>query len=203
MNEFREPHLNYDQGRDPLERLVEAFVELSVPDGPDAAVQRRLAATLAGVASCNTVAALAPATISQRNGAARWWVGALARQSMALAAGILVLVAAALLVTSRRQGAPGPAAPGSGDLVGAPTPNEDVARNDATDILDPYLRSDGSKRDFVAVLSVVLKERQELSKSPRWQKAQAQLSYALEKPEVIGLGVGLLGTLPLASYGRF
>jgi hypothetical protein len=156
-----------------------------------------------GAASFNTASTLAPEVIRQHHGSARWWAGTLARQFMTLAAGVAVLVAAALWATSRRQGVPEQAARGGGDQVVAPTASEDLVHNDATAILDRVLHTDGATPDVMAMISTVVKEQRELSKSPRWQKAQAQLSLALEKPEVIGFGVGLLGTLPLASYGRF
>jgi len=203
MNEFREPHLNFDNGRDPLERLVEAFVGLSAPEGPDAAVQQRLIARLSGAASAGAMSTLASDIIPQRHSSARWWVGALARQSMTLAAGVAVLVAAALWATSRRQGVPEQVARGGGGQIVATTANEDLVHNDVTAFLDRVLQSRGATPDILAMVSAMVKEQRELSKSPRWQKAQARLSLALEKPEVIGFGVGLLGTLPLASYGRF
>jgi hypothetical protein len=207
MNEFREPHLNFDNGRDPLERLVEAFVGLSAPEGPEAGVQQRLiarlsGATSSGAASASSASTLAPEMTRRPRGSARWWVGTLARQFMTLAAGVAVLVAAALWATSRRQGVPEQAA-GGGDLAAAPTANQDLVHNDATAFLDRVLQSRGATPDVLAMLSAMMKEQRELAKSPRWQKAQAQLSLALEKPEVIGIGVGLLGTLPVASYGRF
>lgn len=207
MNEFHEPHLTFDNGRDPLERLVEAFAGLSAPEGPDAAVQQRLLARLAvaeaaGSASPSMAPTLASATVLQGESASRRRVRVIARQFMTLAASVAVLVAAAWWATARRPGVPVQAALGGAQVM-APTANEELVHNDATAILDRVLHTDGVTPDVIAMISTVVKEQREFSKSPRWQKAQARLSLALERPEVIGLGVGLLGTLPVASYGRF
>jgi hypothetical protein len=53
------------------------------------------------------------------------------------------------------------------------------------------------------MLADYLKDHPDLAKSKSWQFAQDRLSYALEQPEVLGVGMGLLGTLPWASYARF
>ncbi len=207
MNEFHEPHPLSPGSRDPLERLVEAFVELSVPEGPDAAIQRNLVATLRA-APIELAAAPRRAVVE-----ASWWVR-YGRQALALAAGVLMLVTATLLVALRRDDGVG-SPTGSGEQIASDEgQSSEAIRDELIDLLDYHINSsDGhshsnggrasANSDFFAIFNAVLKQQSDLSKSDGWRRAQQRLALALEQPEVIGVGVGLLGTLPWATHGRF
>jgi hypothetical protein len=201
MNDLHEPHFAHEPGREPLDRLVEAFVDLSVPEGPDQAIQLRLVATL-------TSASMQHERASQfgdhSTEAKRWRLGARVGSYAALAAALVGIVATTLFFASRREETAGPIAPVN-DLA-----LHDVAPESSTSLrerllaaIDEQLRERGSdalvRPDWTPLLDAVIKD----SKTASWRRTQQRLAGALEQPEVIGVGVGLLGTLPWASYGRF
>jgi hypothetical protein len=212
MNKFREP-LN-PPGSDPLERLVEAFVELSVPEGPDAATQRRL------IAALNDNSSPAPRSITLRpaeepTSRVRRWSRTALQQTLGLAVAMAAVVMAALYLTPSQSDAP---ADKGGSQIASSQPDAGPADNDAIDtpaeredyvriLLERYLaRNDGklpTREAFNDFVTKVLEDNPELARSKSWQVAQQRLTSALEQPEVIGLGVGLLGTLPWTTYGRF
>jgi hypothetical protein len=188
MNHYREPVDPH--APDPLDRLVEAFVELSVPEGPDAAIQRSLVARL----TSGTIELAPPAPVERTPGSSianRW---SFVLQTLATAA-VVAVAATAIFTMLRRDSQPEPSAPGAQELVAVPTPASDgsIAAAAAGDDLE----------DLAALVSKVLKRRSELAKSESWRQAHARLSSALDRPEVIGLGFGLLGTFPWANYARF
>ncbi len=213
MNEFREPQ--NPAHSDPLERLVEAFVELSVPEGPDAATQRRLIATLTATSSPGVRTITLPPAEASASRVRRWSRTAL-QQTIGLAVAMAAVVMAAVYLTPSQNDGPrgGTAAPtiaqapeggDARDTIALDTPTEREAF--AGRLLERYLAAHDGKlpsreafKDFVAQ---VLKDNPDLAHSKSWQVAQQRLSSALEQPEVIGLGVGLLGTLPWTTYGRF
>jgi hypothetical protein len=200
MNEFHEPHAVRPAGRDPLDRLVEAFVELSVPEGPDAGVQLRLVASLA--APPVELAAQSALQIAERSR-----LSVYLRYAMAAAAGVLVCLTAVLLVKFRRGGIDDVAVPGDSQVAVERAPAA-VGSDDLRGMIDDYLRTAPDRSALraelpAAMIKAILRERSELSKSDGWRRAQERLSVALERPELIGVGVGLLGTLPIATHARF
>jgi hypothetical protein len=69
--------------------------------------------------------------------------------------------------------------------------------------LEKYQAAHGGKLPDQEMLAELLRDHPELAQSEAWQFAQARLTYALEQPKVLTLGVGILGTLPWTTYGRF
>jgi hypothetical protein len=190
MNNYRETaDPNFDApGRDPLERLVEAFVELSVPEGPDAAVQRSLVARLtSGTIELAPPAAMERTSYSSRT--ARW---SFVLQTLATAA-VIAVAATAIFTMLRRDPQPEPSAPGPQELVADPIPSADAS----------VATTDENLENLAAWLSKEIKRRSELAKSDSWRQAHQRVSSALDRPEVLGLGFGLLGTFPWANYARF
>jgi hypothetical protein len=191
MNNYREvADPNFDApGRDPLERLVEAFVELSVPEGPDAAVQRSLVARL----TSGTIELAPPPAATERTSyasrTARW---SFVLQTLATAA-VIAVAATAIFTMLRRDPQPEPSAPGAQDIVEVPMPSPDAS-----------VAAPGEDLENIAAwVSKALKRQSELAKSDSWRQAHERVSSALDRPEVLGLGFGLLGTFPWASYARF
>ncbi|HYO26513.1 MAG TPA: hypothetical protein VEQ85_16350 [Lacipirellulaceae bacterium] len=237
MKEFE--HLPSHVEGDPLAPIVDAFVELPVPAGPDAASRRRLAAamhaadqqgrsTLGGLRS--TGAADFPGALLPWRSRRRW-IPTAVRQATVLAAAIALVAVAALWSSdsgpATRVASRNSAPSGGSDVASAGTADVDSSRAGATDPRAPtpspaahsselsriverfvaeYLRTHGEMpdaRSVNAVIATVLRDNPELAGPQSWRAAQERLTYALEKPEVIGLGMGLLGTLPWTTYGRF
>lgn len=220
MNEFRDIPTP-DAPGDPLERVVDAFVGQSAPEGPDAAIQRRL------IAAMRTVDAAAERRLGDSPGSenprgartpsrTRRWLAEGARQLAAIAAGIAVVVAAALALRTPDQAvAPQVAEQSPGAAVGEATEPDAVPATGADSRLaqelarlaERYLRNhDGPPADPRAVeklLATLVRDNPEFAQSRTWKFAHDRLAAALDQPRVITLGVGILGTLPWTTYGRF
>jgi hypothetical protein len=217
MNEFRD--MLKPDANDPLERLIEAFVGQSAPEGPDESTQRRLVAALRATDAASERREAAPRTKTEPRGAGsrrRRWVFEGGRRLLALAAAILVVIGAALAWQSPQQVAEAPVretpavAVTTTDLTTPPEPTTAAERRlseDLAQLAESYLREHGGRlpdRDAVKdMLATLLREHPELATSKTWQFAHERLTYALERPQVLTLGVGLLGTLPWTAYGRF
>jgi hypothetical protein len=205
---------------DPLERLVDAFIGQSVPEGPDDAIQRRLLVAMGAADGPRRVVVGSRSDVAMSR--VRFWTRTLAQQSVGLAAAIAVVVTGAIYVANRSADRPAIAEgslerpttqinPQADPVIDArPTdvPIEATASREVARMVETYLRTHGGQRPdrqaFNAMLADYLKDHPDLAKSESWQFAQERLSYALEQPEVLGVGMGLLGTLPWAtSYGRF
>jgi hypothetical protein len=224
MNEFRHVPTPHVPG-DPLERIVEAFVGQSAPEGPDAAIQLRL------IAAMRAADAAAERSLDDSRGVEnprgtrsalrpRRWLAEGVRQFLAIAAAIAVVVAGALALRAPDQPvAPQFAEKSSGNpveeaidpSVAPPTVAQTVADRQLADelarIAEEYLRThQGRLSDPKAVeelLAAVVEKNPEFAKSRTWQFAHDRLTAALDQPRVITLGVGILGTLPWTTYGRF
>jgi hypothetical protein len=220
MNEFRH-NSTPDAPGDPLERLVEAFVGQSVTEGPDAGIQRRL------VAAMRAADAVAERSLGDSRGVenprgtrsasrTRRWLAEGARQFIAIAAGVAIVVAAALaLRTPDEAVAPQFAEQSSGNAgeeaidpeVAAVTVEDRRVADELARIAEEYLRThQGRLSDPQAVeelLATLVEKNPEFAKSRTWQFAHDRLTAALDQPRVITLGVGILGTLPWTTYGRF
>jgi hypothetical protein len=191
MNDLRDSHdPDFDSpGRDPLDRLVDAFVDLSVPVGPDASIQRSLVARLMGGAIERAPAAATATHLPGATRANRW---SFVLQTLATAA-VIAVAATAIVTTLRRNPQENPTAPAPQELVAAPASDAETSVASANEDLN----------NLAAMVSKILHRRTELTKSESWRQAHERLSSALDRPEVIGLGFGLLGTVPWASYARF
>lgn len=201
---------------DPLERLVDAFIGQSVPEGPDEATQRRLLVMMGAAHGARrvVVGSRSDAPLSR----ARLWSRTLLQQTVGIAAAIAIVVAGAVYVAN--HGEEGPVIAGAHlpeqattvepaiDVQSAQAPVEVTASREVARMVENYLRTHGGQRPdrqaFNAMLADYLKDHPDLAQNESWQFARQRLSYALEQPEVLGVGMGLLGTLPWAtSYGRF
>jgi hypothetical protein len=222
MNEFRHTPTP-DAPGDPLERLVEAFVGQSAPEGPDAAVQLRLVAAMraadaAGEGRTGEVRSLVTFDRAPREAAhasiGRRSVAQIVGPVMALAAMILVMIGLVFAARIPQQADESPTVANlnpdvvAPDPVAAPaTPAESRVAKEVGQWLDKYLAAHGGKLPdqdaYKKMLEQLLRDRPELAQSEAWQFAQARLTYALEQPKVLTLGVGILGTLPWTTYGRF
>lgn len=206
MNDFHEPHFAREPGREPLDQLVEAFADLSVPEGPDQAVQLHLVAKLTSASMQHERASQFVDPAGASKSSRPWKLAARIGSFAALAAAIMGVVATALFMSNRReQTAAGPAMDVAEKVDVAPassTSSSSVRERLLTEI-DTQLRDRGSdalrRPDLAPLIDAVMKDSQTAS----WRNAKERLAGALEQPEVIGVGVGLLGTLPWASYGRF
>jgi hypothetical protein len=216
---------------DPLERLVDAFIGQSVPEGPDDATQRRLLVAMGAADGARRV--VVGSRSNARASRLRLWSRTLLQQTIGIAAAIAVVVAGAFYVANRGDDGPaiavgvieqpttninpqGGNSQGADPALDAPStdvPVESVANQEATAsqevarMVETYLRNHGGQRPdrqaFNAMLADYLKDHPDLAKSESWQFAQDRLSYALDQPELLGVSVGLLGTLPWTSIGRF
>lgn len=220
---------------DPLDRLVEAFVDQSVPVGPETAVNRQLvaamyAASAAGASPAEGSAAgeslmPAPRPVGEgddvrRHRRGRAWLRIAVQQALALAAAIAIVLTTALLWRT----------PGEHNQAAAPPVSaNDLANDDSTesapsgideldaadsrefarllDALDAYIESPhnagSDRRALEKMLASILRENPELARSEAWRRAQERLTIALEKPQMLGMGVSILGTLSWTTYGRF
>jgi hypothetical protein len=221
MNEFR--HVpTPDAPGDPLERLVEAFVGQSAPEGPDAAIQLRLIATMRAADAAGerqlSDSRNAEAPRGKRSSSrTRRWLTEGARTFLAIAAGIAIVIGAALaLRTPDQTDVPQIARqPHSGSEVGGttkpeaapPTASDVRLAEELARIAEQYLRTHrGELADPRAVeelLTTLVQKNPEFAKSRTWKFAHDRLTAALDQPRVITLGVGILGTLPWTTYGRF
>lgn len=178
---------NFDaSGGDPLDRLIEAFVDLSVPEGPDAATKQALVAQLVG----RPTDRVSRPEGSPRRALAQTW--SFVMQTLATAALIVIAATAVIAVLRRDPVADDSAVPNPQEFVATPSSSVDAAA---------ALVASGD--DLKELLDFYMKTRTRLAQSQSWQQAHQRLSSALERPEVIGLGVGLLGAVPWASYARF
>ena len=224
MNEFR--HIpTSDAPGDPLERLVEAFVGQSAPEGPDAAIQLRLVAAMraadaAGQRQLGRAVRDEQPHSDRSSSRVRRWLREGVQQLFVIAAGIALVIGAALALR-----APQPVAPrmahlnGGGSGIDAiepePAPSI-VAEGEPADIrlaeelgriAEEYLRThDGrlpDRRTVEELLTTLVQKNPEFAKSDTWKFAHDRLTAALDQPRVLTLGVGILGTLPWTTYGRF
>ena len=188
MNDFNPTNRPVPPNRDPLERIVEAFVDLSVPEGPDAAVQLRVVAQ-ATAASLERGAERS--VVPPKHDAVHWrrWATSCAQAAAAVAGG-------------------GPRRGGRPPERGRTAPDHPGGQGGAAPAAaDRYLRAavdqEGAPPDLGAMINAVLRDQADPANAERWRRAQERLTVALDQPEVIGLGVGILGTLPWTSYARF
>jgi hypothetical protein len=220
MNEFRDIPTP-DVPGDPLERLVDAFVGQSAPEGPDPAIQRRL------IAAMRAADGAAERRLGESQGVenprgtrapsrTRRWLAEGARQFVAIAAGIAIVVAAALaLRTPDQTVAPQIAEQSNGSTMEETTEPEAAPATSAdrrlaeelARLAEQYLRThDGQPSDPRAaqqLLATLVRDNPEFANSRTWQFAHDRLAAALDQPRVLTLGVGILGTLPWTTYGRF
>jgi hypothetical protein len=209
MNEFCDPPAIEPPSSDPLERLIEAFVGQSAPDGPDQATQRRLLAAMAALDADPAPGspALQPPVLPDSS-SRELWLGVSAHQVAALAAILLVVATMAFILLLQPAKAPAPTGPSIDELmarrnsevpqVEAETPGP----QDFDRLVAEFQRNHGGRLPehhvFVSMLRQVLHDH-DLAESKSWRLAQD----ALERPQVIGMGVGLLGTVPWTTLGRF
>jgi hypothetical protein len=217
MNEVRHVPPPHAPG-DPLERLVEAFVGQSAPEGPDAAIQLRLVAAMRAADAAAERTLDDSRSVENPRGAsspsrARRWFAEGARTFVAIAAGIAIVVAAALALRTPNQAAVKQVAEQNGGIAAVEAvepdaaPSESQLAEELARLAEEYLRThDGSPADRRAVerlLATLVEKNPEFAKSRTWQFAHERLTAALDQPRVITLGVGILGTLPWTTYGRF
>ncbi|HMO86522.1 MAG TPA: hypothetical protein PKC18_16550 [Lacipirellulaceae bacterium] len=201
MNDFNPTNRPVPPNRDPLERIVEAFVDLSVPEGPDAAVQLRVVAQ-ATAASLERGAERS--VVPPKHDAVHWrrWA-----TSCAQAAAAVAVVALGWWAWSLNRGEPAQNDSSDQGVAAAAAPSAEEHRRDMLALVDRYLRAavdqEGAPPDLGAMINAVLRDQADPANAERWRRAQERLTVALDQPEVIGLGVGILGTLPWTSYARF
>jgi hypothetical protein len=200
---------------DPLERLVEAFVDQSVPVGPDAAVNRRLIDAMNAASRRDAVTPAQPSNVDEswpsageRPSRRRRLVRVFVQQAFSLAAAVAIVAGAAVLWRTPRESAQSAALPPAEALDSAEaveTNSTELAR--IFDALDAYLKMPRHQRAdrqaLEEVFAAVLRENPEFARSKSWRRAQQRLTVALEQPEVLTMGVSLLGTLSWTTYGRF
>jgi hypothetical protein len=217
MNEFRH-NVTPDAAGDPLERLIEAFVDQSVPVGPDAATQRRLIAAMRALDASNDDCLVERRADGQGSSAssapqARRWFASAVGQFVALAAAILVVVGAAFMFRTPDELATNPPVTNPDAMIAqadpavpAPTTADARIAEELAALAEALSARDGRLANPQAVqkmLAELLRDRPEMANSEAWRFAHARLTSALEQPKVLTLGVGLLGTLPWTTYGRF
>jgi hypothetical protein len=218
MYEFRNQPTP-DAAGDPLERLVEAFVDQSVPLGPDAATQRRLIAAMRAADSSLTLDAHAHLDASRSSAPrARRWFTTAAQQFVGLAAAILIVIGAAFALRVPNSTVADLTAPGGEATIvevapdvalGSSTPSVavDPRVQEVAKLIDQYVRlHDGQLLDQEArkvFLAELVREHPEFANNRTWQFAQDRLAYALEQPKVITVGVGLRGAIPWKTFSRF
>jgi hypothetical protein len=201
---------------DPLERLVEAFVDQSVPVGPDAAVNRRLIEAMNAASRRDAVTPTQPVdvdnpwhSVGERPSRRRRLVRVFVQQAFSLAAAVAIVAGAAVLWRTPReigQSAALPPAEALDSAAAVEANSTELARIfDAA--LDAYLKMPRHQRAdrqaLEEVFAAVLRENPEFARSKSWRRAQQRLTVALEQPEVLTMGVSLLGTLSWTTYGRF
>jgi len=185
---------------DPLAVVVDAFVDQSVPEGPDEATKRRLIAKLIDADQTPKlyVASLAPSAPRVRT-RPRWGLGLAAAATVAAAAaGVYTLV-------GPREQRPAPGARQQA-AVEPRTEAEDAQFEALVKQLEQHIRLDRrqilSRREVWKMASAFIQANPKLARSESWRVAQEKLSDALERPEFIGLGVGVISTLPW-THARF
>ena len=200
-----------DPASDPLERLVEAFVEQSVPQGPDAATQRRLltamgAATRSGRPPTAVIIDSQSAEKPRVERLRRWpsHPSNAVRRFAGLAAAVALLAVGGILALAMRGDSRKPVADAS---TGAAASAASETSKQLARVFEEYLAVHGDHpSDPAAVnelLARIIRTNPRLSQSQSWRFAQQHLSYALEQPEFIGVSVGVLGTLPWTTSARF
>jgi hypothetical protein len=90
-------------------------------------------------------------------------------------------------------------------MVEARPGNYDVQLEALARALSDHMRFDRDRaidqQDVLAVASAIVQANPELAQSRTWRIAQEKLNGALERPEVIGLSVGVISALPrLAQF---
>jgi hypothetical protein len=182
---------------DALARVIEAFAGQSVPEGPDAFTKRRLVAALRDADRGPTPMASLDIGASRRP---RRYLG------LAAAATVAAVATAGVLAWTPGSQTWDPAA---STEPAAATENaggeSDAEFKELVGVLQEHLRLDRGrvleKEDVVVLAAAVLQANPNLAKSPSWRVAQEKLSGALERPEVIGLSLGVISTLP--QFARF
>jgi hypothetical protein len=218
MYEFRNQPMP-DAAGDPLERLVEAFVDQSVPLGPDAATQRRLIAAMRAADSSLTLDARLPSDAMRSNAPrARRLFKSATQQFLGLAAAILIVIGAAFALRSHNSTVADLTESGGDTAIVqivpdatvptvAPSVAVDPRVQEVAKLIDQYVRlHDGQLLDQEAAkefLAKLFREHPEFANNRTWQFAQDRLAYALEQPKVITVGVGLLGAIPWKTFSRF
>jgi hypothetical protein len=179
---------------DPLMRVVEAFVEQSVPEGPDEATKRRLLATLSAT-EAPAVLQWAPPVRSRRP------VRALA------AAATVAAVAAGAYSFGVRQGVEVAKATQKLAIVESQAKVEDDQPDVFAALMESYLQLDknqtADKADILRVLGAMVQANPRLANSQSWRVAQERLTEVLDRPEMVGLGMGVISTLPLSRFAHF
>jgi hypothetical protein len=187
MIDVRSETAHEGDGGEMLQRIVDAFVDQSVPLGPDAAIKRRLLAVLAGEAPSRFT--LAGSNKDQVDLPAASHVGSW-RVVAGLAAAVLVVATVGYLIFNARRDA---TIPNGYEVAKAAVEPEAAGRG-------ANLPSDES---LLTIISAVIRDNPDLANAERWRPVQERLTYAFDRPEVIGMGVGLIGTLPWTTVGRF
>ncbi len=216
---------------EPLDRLIEAFVDQSVPVGPDVAVNRQLLAAMWAASSSAAESPNAPGLPSdvqqpcdgafQRSSRRRRLVRVFVQQAFSLAAAVAIVAGAAVLwrtpiETLQSASLPAGHAEHSASADAEQATDVSPSAADAAhatelarifDALDAYLQMPRQRRAdrqaLEEVFAAVLRENPEFARSDSWRRAQQRLTVALEQPEMLSMGVSLLGTLSWTTYGRF
>jgi hypothetical protein len=190
---------------DPLTRVVDAFIAQSVPDGPDEATKRRLvtamfaAERLPEFLAATTDPDRAVPGASHARSRARWGL------SLAAAATVGAVATGAYLFgvhqgeqsAERRQ-----------EVIVAdvnPAPQSKDAPSDVYSLFMQEYMQATRRPDKVRILANLVAAVQtdpRLANAESWRVAHEQLSGVLDGPEMVGLGMGVISTLPW-THARF
>jgi hypothetical protein len=191
MNEYAD-----NSWEDSLARVVEAFADQSVPEGPDEFTKRRLVAALREADGRYASAAdrhmTSPKILSMKKRQRRY-LGLAAAATVAAAA-----TAGVLSMTASHKGDPAVAVEQLA-TTDAPTSDEDARIRALVAELQRLHLDRGrvlDKKDVWEVARAIIEANPKLAKSESWRLAQEKLGDALERPEVIGLSFGVISTLP-------
>jgi hypothetical protein len=190
---------------DPLTRVVDAFIVQSVPDGPDEATKRRLVTAMFAAERLPEFLAV---TVDPARSAAPAPRGRMRlRWGLSLAAAATVgAVATGAYLLGVHQGEQ--SAERRQDVVVQTVEPAPQATDAPTDVYtlwaQEYIRATrpADKARILANLVAAVQANPRLANAGSWRVAHEQLSGVLDGPEMVGLGMGVISTLPW-THGRF
>lgn len=190
---------------DPLTRVVDAFIVQSVPDGPDEATKRRLVTAM--IAAERLPEFLAVTSDPSRDMALAPQVRSRPRWGLSLAAAATIgAVATGAYLLGVRQGEQAAERRHEAPTVELAPQPQDAPADVYTSLMQEYMLLDPAQRvekaRILINLVAAVQSNPRLANAESWRVAHERLSGVLDSPEMVGLGMGVISTLPWA-HARF